>query len=277
MTATTSSASSNSSDPPPTRASSVSTDGPFVRAESPYRGPEGPSHPYQMYDQEAQLPRTASIATTSTIQVPERSYQGPNGPTHPYGMYPQNTALEADTDSIQAAPDVVGFPGRSGEYHRRLGPDGEEVADIIGPDGHTEQLPPYTKYPDEAFARKARAAAVPALAPGAGGIGLATRNPEFSSREDLHTAPSRRSMRSVMSDSSNHTNIGAPSPSEKPQLKRWQKVARRRICGIVPIWAICLAGVAVVIITIILLAVMFTLWLKHSPNRNSLNNNGRGP
>lgn len=124
----------------PVRSASGSTDAAFVGAEMPYQEPAGPSHPYQTYAQGASLGRSMSAATASTIQVPERSYEGPNGPTHPYGMYPQNTVVESDTSSAQSAPVLVGFPGLNNSYRRRLGPDGEEVADIIGPDGHTEQL-----------------------------------------------------------------------------------------------------------------------------------------
>ncbi|KAA8566772.1 hypothetical protein EYC84_009872 [Monilinia fructicola] len=63
--------------------------------------------------------------------------------------------------------------------------------------------------PDEAFARKARPASIPVPVPiptiqmpapivpisGAGGMGLATRNPEFASQEDLRSSGSRQSAR----------------------------------------------------------------------------------
>lgn len=263
----------------PTRSSSISTDAAFVRAESPYRGPAGPSHPYQMYAQDAPVARTMSVTTASTIQVPERSYQGPSGPTHPYGMYPQNTVPESDTASNPSEPVIAGFPGLNNEYRRRLGPEGEEVADIIGPDGHTEQLPPYSKYPDEALARKARAT-VPEPPPGAGGIGLATRDPEFSSVEDLHAPPSRRSTRSMMSDSTNHThqtNQSHTAPfatSEKRQLKKWQRIARKRICGIVPIWAIVLVVVTLILFVLIVLGVLVALWHRHAAQKHHVSNNG---
>lgn len=250
----------------PTRSSSVSTDVPFMRAESPYRGPAGPSHPYQMYPQESRLARTPSVATTSTMQVPDRPYNGPAGPTHPYGMYPQNTVPEGEVATAPIATVPVGFPGLQSDYQRRLGPDGEEIADIIGPDGHTEQLPPYTQYPDEAFARKARAnVPLPVLAPvpGAGGIGLATRNPEFESQENLNS-PSRQSTRSILSDqSSHHVNMAALGASEKPELKKWQQFARKKACGIVPVWAIGLAGIVLVLFGMILGIVLTVLKPKH--------------
>jgi hypothetical protein len=250
----------------PTRSSSVSTDVPFMRAESPYSGPAGPSHPYQMYPQESRLARTPSMATTSTVQVPDRPYNGPGGPTHPYGMYPQNTVPEGEVASEPTVTVPVGFPGLQINYQRRLGPDGEEIADIIGPDGHTEQLPPYTQYPDEAFVRKARPnVPLPAFAPvaGAGGIGLATQNPEFESQEDLHS-PSRQSTRSIMSDQSSHqVNMAALGASEKPELKKWQQFARKKVCGIVPIWAIGLAAAVLILFGMILGIVLAALKPKH--------------
>jgi hypothetical protein len=180
-------------------------------------------------------------------------------------MYPQNTVPEGEVAAASTAAVPIGFPGLQNDYQRRLGPDGEEVADIIGPDGHTEQLPPYTQYPDEAFARKARPnVQVPVSVPGAGGIGLATRNPEFESREDLHS-PSRQSTRSMISDQSSHqVNMAALGASEKPELKNWQQFARRKVCNIVPIWAIALAAIVLVLFGIILGAVLAALKPKHS-------------
>ena len=250
----------SSSSAMPTRSSSVSTDMPFVRPESPYRGPSGPSHPYQMYPQESRLARTASVATTSTVQVPEMSYTGPSGPTHPYGMYPQNVVSERESAGPSTAPVSVGFPGLNSNYQRRQGPEGEEIGDLIGPDGHTEQLPPYTQYPDDAMARKTRPMVQIPLA-GAGGIGLATRDPAFSSHEDLNTPPSRQS--TMSEQSSYQVNTAARAVAEKPELRKWQKVARGKICGIIPIWAIVLSGIVLVLFSIILGSVLGALKSEH--------------
>lgn len=252
---------------PVTRSSSVSTEMAYVRPESPYQGPVGPSHPYQMYPQESRLARTISVATTSTAHVSERSYSGPSGPTHPYGMYPQNTVHDTDDSSRPAVPPVpVGFPGRRDNYQRRLGPDGEEIADIIGPDGHTEQLPPYTQYPEESIARKTRPSVHIPLA-GAGGIGLATRNPEFASQENLHSPQSGQDARSIMSDSSHQINTAALGMSEKPE-KKWRMIARKKACGIIPIWAFVLFGCAVVLFAIILGTVLAILKPKGHPPKH---------
>ncbi|KAI1078048.1 hypothetical protein F5B20DRAFT_571795 [Whalleya microplaca] len=262
----------------PSRSSSASTESPFVDPVTPYEGPSGPSFPYQMYPQNVRLARTASLATTSTVPISERSYNGPRGPTHPYGMYPQNTVAEADGMANRPAQnDInVGFPGAADNYQRRIGPEGEEAADLIGPDGHTEQLPPYTRYPEETYNRKALGLetpqprqAQPMLAiPGAGGIGMATRNPEFASTEDLSIAnspQSRQSVRSFTSDASQREISAAaalPVTDEKAeaQPRSWRTMARRKVMGVVPCWAIVLAIVVLLMMGIILGAVIGTVF-----------------
>lgn len=120
------------------------------RTQSPYQGATGPSHPYGMYPQDIGISRTPSAATIPTARAPERAHPAVGGPTQPYGMYPQNTVPEDDdimeAEVIQPMP---GFPGRQRNYQRRFGPDSDEAADIVGPDGYTEQLPAYTRYAND--------------------------------------------------------------------------------------------------------------------------------
>ncbi|ORY61213.1 uncharacterized protein BCR38DRAFT_411103 [Pseudomassariella vexata] len=274
------------------RGVSIASASQIARPESPYQGPSGPSFPYQMYPQNTRLSRTASVVTTSTVPIAERIYNGPRGPTHPYQMYPQNTVPEPDADPDEdritpapapvPAPIPVGFPGAANNYQRRLGPEGEDVADIIGPDGHTEQLPPYTRYPDEAYARKVQGIVLPTPAaavaaapasiqlqaiPGAGGIGLATRNPEFASTEDLnngaHSPVSRQSVRSFHTDTSQHdinTAALAVVNEKKPPLKKWQVAAKRKVWGVVPCWAFGLTAVIVIMLAVVLGAILGTFF-----------------
>ncbi|KAK8192526.1 hypothetical protein M8818_007696 [Zalaria obscura] len=67
-------------------------------------------------------------------------------------MYAQNVVEDTEDEPVEhlgttnAIP--VGFPGHDQPFHRRRGPDGEEQ-DIIGTDGHSEQLPPYSEYPED--------------------------------------------------------------------------------------------------------------------------------
>ncbi|KFY79734.1 hypothetical protein V498_08906, partial [Pseudogymnoascus sp. VKM F-4517 (FW-2822)] len=260
---------------PLSRSTSISTDAPIIVPDGPYQGPTRPSHPYRMYPQMGRPARAASVTTTSSFPASDHTYSGPNGPTHPYGMYPQNTVPESEAGDIEPPANIpVGFPGLSGnQYQRRLGPDGEEAADIIGPDGHTEQLPPYTKYPDEVFARKVMTASAPgpsgsgAAASGAGGMGLATRNPEFSS-ENLAISPieptSPRSTLSVRSGEPvrrGDAAAGVEAESEKPAEKKWKTMAKQKVCGFLPVWALALVVLLIVVIALLvgnILGVMVT-------------------
>ncbi|KAI3396213.1 hypothetical protein diail_351 [Diaporthe ilicicola] len=273
------------------RVSNVSTESPYVRQEAPYDGPSAPSHPYQMYSQNPRLARTLSVTTTSSTPTtrPESEYNGPSGPTHPYSMYPQNPFTDTSSQvSVPAVPAIpVGFASSSDPYQRRIGPEGEEAGDIIGPDGHTEELPPYTRYPDEYYNRKIRdneerhsggpsvaAAAIPVstsravsgvgAVSGAGGIGLAARNPEFDSVSDVGTPQSRQSARSFTNESHHEINTAAAAEvSEKPQLNKLQKFAKRKACGVVPYWAICMTITAIIIVIVIVGAVVGSLLSKH--------------
>lgn len=238
------------------RQTTASTE-PYLPVDSPYQGPTAPTQPYHMYPQNVRAGRTLSIMTSSTLPMSESS----RGPSQP-------------DDTIQSAAIPLGFRALPDQYRRRVGPDGEEIADMIGPDGHTEQLPPYTRYPDEAYVRKAVAVesasntvqetatvAPPVLAmtvPGAGGIGLATRNPEFESTDDLGSPRSPHSTRSFASDDS-HRRIRLDdegiSEKKKPP-KKWQAWMRRKLWGIIPYWAICLTGLVLLVMATILGAVI---------------------
>lgn len=248
------------------RTTSASTD-------SSSEGPFGSSYAYQTgHNDENLAPASTATTSSSIIMSPERTYSGPRGPTHPYMMYPQNTAPTSEIADEEVAP-IAGFPGHAREYRRRLGPDGEEIADMIGPDGHTEQLPPYTLYSDDAVARKLRppppteaSASAPAVAGifDAGATSLTNNDTDIDSHENLHSPASRLSTRSLVSSTDAPTaNVPSHAPSEtiseKPKLKHWQVVARRRLCGIFPIWAVVLAALILIIFSLILATVLAVL------------------
>lgn len=172
------------------RFSRASSFGP-VRAESPYQGASGPTHPYAMYSQDTNMSRTASVATASTVRRPERPYTGPSGPMQPYGMYAQNTVSEEDSDPFQGSRDAIdnSYPAGSRPapqlYHRRIGPDGEDLDDLIGPDGYAEQLPPYSRYPNDIPPKRDPDASsfVNAPAPSSGPAHYSTPNPTNQNSE----------------------------------------------------------------------------------------------
>ncbi|KAK4134872.1 hypothetical protein BT67DRAFT_284335 [Trichocladium antarcticum] len=251
----------------------------YIPADTPYRGPTRPSHPYEMYPQNVKLARTLSVRTSSTALSSESSYAGPMAPSHPSGLYLQSDG--AGPDAVQAATIPLGFRGLPDQYQRQLGPDGEDVGDMIGPDGHTERLPPYTRYPDEAHVSESRAtdgppgavrggstissaaSSVPsptiANVPGAGGMGMATRNPAFESTDDLHLQRSHSSRSYTSDDTQRCIKLYDGGMSEKGMpVGKWETWLRRRLCGVIPYRAIILTIVALVVMASISGAVIGT-------------------
>jgi hypothetical protein len=202
-------------------------------AQSPYIGASGPSHPYGMYPQDTSLNRSSTVSS---------SYAGLQRPTHPYGMYPQTTSAEGDLAETDIA--TVGFPGLARPYARRLGPDGEDADDIIGPDGHTEQLPPYTRYPDGDGPNKERYAPI-----GAASIRTASisgRSIRASTIEETTTqqAASPRE-RLLATDDSEEASPEADTP--EGTRPKWARRGKRRFFGgRVPAWFVC-AGMIILI------------------------------
>jgi len=140
------------------RSYSVASSRIYARSHSPRFGIGGPSHPYTMHHQgiTPQSPgRTIAASPTSTPNIQQTWPATQQGPQHPYNLYHQGVSDDIDFNGDESDdeeriqnPFLVGMPGREQTFTRRRGPDGEDQ-DIIGPDGHTEQLPPYSRYPDE--------------------------------------------------------------------------------------------------------------------------------
>ena len=231
----------------------ISTFG-FSRAQSPYQGATGPTQPYGMYSQDVGLARNSSNATTSTIRRPERAYSGPSGPTQPYGMYPQNTVPEDDSALVAglAPPVVAGLHGPPQNYQRRLGPDGEDADDLIGPDGYTEQLPPYSRYAN---------GVPPKYTSGLGNV--VPRNPppvpSDESQETL-TSPQSRNDAPVdpFGDSSTQLSSTASPPTpvapkdEGGNFKeRIQRKGKRKACFGIS-WWLCIVMIVVVFLAVLL-------------------------
>ena len=241
------------------------------RIPSPYQGATGPSHPYAMYPQDTTLNRASII---STIRTPERSYNGPNGPIHPYVMYPQNTLLEPEMESGPATVPIapVGFPGLGQHYTRRLGPDGEEADDIIGPDGHTEQLPPYTRFPDAAVTKER-------YAPGAPDNEDLPSTPLTQAEPPAVPGPVEETQAS--DDDGVEINIAAAEAAGRPVWRgtarqRWTRRSKKRTCcGSVPRWAVILIVVLAVLLAVVLGGVIGR-WASQSHNNHDGQGQGQG-
>ena len=231
----------------------------FLRPQSVYQGASGPSQPYGMYPQDISLTRTPSVATTSTLRRPERSYSGPRGPTQPYGMYAQNTSSDGGPDLISGqVPNIqAGFPGRDQTFQRRLGPEGTDVDDLIGPDGYMEQLPPYTRhaygvpprYTSYITSDRSPSVEPPLFSQNSQPTSRTSHNPshtsvEPSSRPQGQTetlSPFGDSAAQLYSSTNSTSDIASPdTPSQdegghfKEKFRRESK--RRFCCGLLPCW-----------------------------------------
>jgi hypothetical protein len=168
-------------------------------------------------------------------------------------MYSQTAIDNPDENDITPAPPAipVGFPGLNTGYHRQIGPDGEEQ-DIIGPDGHTEQLPPYSRYPQEG---PTKASLVVEAAP----TPVETTAPNINNSQDMLLAsgsrPDRQEPGEVQMLPMSETNIGGESIStEKSQKARsWKELRKKRVLwGKVPVCvALLLMALLLVFATIL--------------------------
>lgn len=208
------------------------------RSQSPYNGPTAPSHPYTMYPQ---MTRASSIASQSTLRPgPETPFVPPrNGPEHPYQLYPQNTVAEEDEDITAHGIPVIGFP-RTG-FASSSGGSSTEAGDIIGSDGHIEQLPPYTRYADNTVAK--------GNMDSINGRRLSQR----PSRASI--APSASTQPAPPSNTASTTLLVPPREEfdqEQEQIGRkegWKEKAQRRTCFGMPLW-----GVVVIVLSILFAA-----------------------
>jgi hypothetical protein len=138
---------SNHSEADTRRTLSVSSRMSIPRSQSPYRGPTAPSQPYGQYNQ---VTRASSIISDATIRPLELPFVSHRGPEHPYTMFTQSTI--PDDASSERHVDM-GFAGISRPYRSGQSTTGNEVGDIVGRDGHIEQLPPYSRYADNVIAK----------------------------------------------------------------------------------------------------------------------------
>jgi hypothetical protein len=220
------------------RASSTSSRFTMPRSQSPYVGATGPSHPYGMYPQ---ITRTSSIASASTVRPVERPFVAPSGPEHPYAMYPQNTVPEEDDVSMAQAVIPLGFPGMGRQYQTGAPRGRDDIADIVGSDGHVEELPPYTRYADE-FASKERPPSVL--------VGVVA-GPD-NAPQDVAISP--QSSRTQYSDTGVELNTAASKNSESESSgsfkEKIKQKSKQRICGGLPFW------IVFVIVGVLLLGVI---------------------
>lgn len=240
---------------------SISSTSEFAGSQSPMSPGEGPSHPYAMYPQGLAMSRTASIASSARPLSHATSIRGP---THPYGLYTQNVADDGPSGT-QSNTIPVGFPGSNQNYQRRIGPEGEEQ-DIVGPDGHTEQLPPYTRYPDEVNHHKT--VATSGLPPSGLPVIGEQRAEEASPTSPVHnTSPTTQ--RTATSIATEAELCGEGTNEKTWEGKSTREKWRTKIFG-VPLWFILMIFVMVIIIAIICGAVIGALIGQPHPRKKPM-------
>jgi hypothetical protein len=228
----------------------------FARTSSPLPGATGPSHPYAMYPQDTNLARNSSTSTTaSTIRVAQPLLAASQGPTHPYSMYPQDVSghddeehHDATTASSSRVQTVipVGFPGRTQVFVRARGTEDEEQ-DIIGVDGHSEQLPPYSEYPEDGVPKPIALPGQLATPPNGTQVHIPLIQQQQQRRPESMSDQADAEMQQLTSTDPD----GSSSEKKSWNEKSWKEKRKTRVCGI-PFWWILLSLCVLAFISIVL-------------------------
>ena len=150
-----------------------------------------------------------------------------------------------------------------------MGPDGEDADDLIGPDGHTEQLPPYTKYPNDLPPKERISIPGRAASP--------VQRTLQDSQETLNNSPAGYAEdRSLVFHPGNtgtgaehaplshnlmelgsSTQLNSPPPGIKPSADEggnFKEViatrSKRKMCGVLPLWLLVVIVVIILIVAI---------------------------
>ena len=137
-------------------------------------------------------------------------------------MY-QNTVPEEDDD--EHSPHVpLGFPALGNSFREGSSSSGNDTGDIVGSDGHVEQLPAYSRYADNVIAKG----------------DMATIDPPAIRLVESTSAQSDPAMsESAMELNSSRTE----QMEEEEQVARkegWLAKSRKRKCCGLPLWVVIL-------------------------------------
>jgi hypothetical protein len=199
------------------------------RAQSPYRGPTAPSQPYGMY---SQVTRASSIISDSTIRPLDLPFVPQGGPEHPYSMYPQNTVPDDDSSEVHVG---LGFPGMARAYEPSSSSGGNEVGDIVGRDGHVEQLPPYSRYADNVIAKG----------------DMARIDPQRSNITEMSEPRSTLPTADASGSDVELTAMGPSTTQDEVARKEGLTEKKRRMCFGVPVWMVIVVTAVVILAAVV--------------------------
>lgn len=158
-------------------------------------------------------------------------------------MYPQDVSSDG-TVSEPSSSIPIGFAGLEPPHHRRVRAGGEEE-DIIGSDGHVEQLPPYTRF-DENGGKIVGSVLAPSSA-GPFAEGAAPQS--MTDASDLtRSIPQPGNHREPLSIESPQRSWREMSWSEWWHMS-WREKRKKRFCGVS--FGIILIGIAAVAVVIV--------------------------
>jgi hypothetical protein len=152
-------------------------------------------------------------------------------------MYPQNIVPEEDDVRPPPMSIPLGFPGMGDVYQQGTRSVAHDIADIVGADGHVEQLPPYSRYPDNGVPKDSVSQLNTAM------------SGQTQDRSDAPMLPQPTA--SPFSDHRVPSNMAAArtagSDSDSSFKERWREKSKRRVlCGL-PMWCL-LVLIAVIIL-----------------------------
>ncbi|GAM91472.1 hypothetical protein ANO11243_095230 [Dothideomycetidae sp. 11243] len=205
-----------------------------------------PSHNYSRFIQTttaATTPLTRTPTVHSIITTQSTGRQSLHGPAHPYNMYPQNVDEDLDDTASQVGghgraltTDLripVGFPGSASRFRHDV-------------DNLSEQLPPYSEYPEDGAPRHVQ-----------GPPRIAEVPTPTSASTSQTVIPLGRGPQS-MSDATHSVDMSLPTSeasliSHEPKTwreKSWKEKRKTKFCGI-PFGWIVLAISVIVFITVV--------------------------
>ena len=176
-------------------------------------------------------------------------------------MHGQNTVPEEEIEPVVPHSVIpVGFPGMRGHYQTQVDQQGEDVGDIVGPDGHMEQLPPYSRFPDDPSGKRTAAMAAVPVAPAASTPGETSQpippiqpaqpaqpiQPPTASTDDRPVSHGSAATEPVDNNSGDHLAVNAVSSSGSNFSEKIRRNGKRRICFGLPLWLVL--GVIAVIV-----------------------------
>lgn len=167
-----------------------------------------------------QVTRASSIASGSTVQPGERPFVPQGGPEHPYSMYQNAVPEEEDDDESHIIPPLV-FPGLGTSYQTSSTSSGNDTGDIVGSDGHVEQLPPYTRYADNVVAK--------------GDMADINQNPSATDSPSPSTVNTTTTLTPDQTTSESGLNPAAAEREQEEVARKeglYERSKKRKCCGI---------------------------------------------